>query len=90
MMRKTMGMICVLMLAWGVVGCGKKQEAAKPETPGGSAPAAATAIDPVCGMEVKTAAASKVEYKGKTYYFCSDGDKAQFEADPAKYVKSGE
>lgn len=90
-MRNTVGLLLVLVLAWGVVDCGKKQEAAKPESAaGGAAPAAATATDPVCGMEVKTADAPKVEYKGKTYYFCSAGDKAQFEKEPAKYVKPGE
>lgn len=45
-------------------------------------------IDPVCKMSVdekKTAA--KSEYKGKTYYFCSPGCKAKFDANPSAYVK---
>ncbi|NJE41946.1 YHS domain-containing protein [Thermococcus sp. GR6] len=44
-------------------------------------------IDPVCGMEVSEETEFKVEYSGKTYYFCSPHCKAQFEADPEKYVK---
>ena len=46
------------------------------------------AIDPVCGMEVdeKTAAA-QTEYKGTTYYFCSQGCKLSFDRDPEKYLK---
>ena len=43
--------------------------------------------DPVCGMDVdpKTAA-GKSEYEGKTYYFCSQQCKQQFDQDPARYV----
>lgn len=92
-MRKTVGLLLVLMLAWGITGCGKKQETAKPESAAGGAattPATAMAKDPVCGMDVKTADAPKAEFKSKTYYFCSEGDKATFTADPTKYVKPGE
>jgi YHS domain-containing protein len=43
--------------------------------------------DPVCGMDVdpKTAA-SKSDYLGKTYYFCSPGCKKDFDKEPQKYV----
>ena len=27
------------------------------------------------------------KYEGKTYYFCSDGCKKKFDADPKKYVQ---
>ncbi|OGO30195.1 MAG: hypothetical protein A2Z29_07825 [Chloroflexi bacterium RBG_16_56_11] len=53
--------------------------------------ASATKVkDPVCGMDVdpKTAAA-KSEYMGQTYYFCSQGCKKSFDANPAKYVGGG-
>lgn len=45
--------------------------------------------DPVCGMQVdpKSAAAS-LDWNGTTYYFCSAGCRRQFEADPAKFVKT--
>ena len=44
--------------------------------------------DPVCGMEVKdTIKAPATVYKGKTYFFCSDLCKVQFEHEPEKYVK---
>ncbi len=44
--------------------------------------------DPVCGMEIDTkSAAGKATYKGKTYYFCSVSEKAEFEKNPAKYLK---
>lgn len=46
--------------------------------------------DLVCGMDVDGArarAARRVtSLKGKSYYFCSDRCKKQFDADPAKYV----
>jgi Cu+-exporting ATPase len=45
--------------------------------------------DPVCGMEIDPqTAASKSEYEGKTYYFCSSGCKKLFDKNPAKYVES--
>ena len=45
--------------------------------------------DGVCGMQVDPAkAAGQTEYAGKTYYFCSPGCKAKFEANPKQYVKS--
>jgi len=50
---------------------------------------AASAIDPVCGMtvdEVKARAANRLsQYQGQNYYFCSDGCKKRFDADPAKH-----
>ncbi|WP_297092384.1 YHS domain-containing protein [Thermococcus sp.] len=43
-------------------------------------------IDPVCGMEVDENTGLRVEYGGKVYYFCSPGCKAEFEANPEKYI----
>jgi P-type Cu+ transporter len=44
--------------------------------------------DVVCGMQVDPAkAAGTSEHGGKTYYFCSNGCKAKFDANPAQYVK---
>src|SRR5271156_3607414 len=43
--------------------------------------------DPVCSMTVDQArAAAKAEYAEKTYYFCSAGCAAKFQADPDKYL----
>ena len=44
--------------------------------------------DPVCGMEVDQRAPNvlKTQYRGKTYYFCSDHCKKSFEVNPEKYV----
>ena len=50
----------------------------------------AAAKDPICGMDVdekRAAAAGRTsEYKGMTYYFCSDGCKKQFDANPGKFT----
>ena len=44
-------------------------------------------VDPVCGMNVEEArAAGKSVYKDKTYWFCSKGCVARFEADPERYL----
>jgi P-type Cu+ transporter len=48
-----------------------------------------TVTDPVCGMTIEAAqAATMKEYKGKTYYFCSESCARRFEEAPAKYVKT--
>ena len=45
--------------------------------------------DPVCGMQIdEEKAVAKVEYQGKTYHFCADACRQQFEADPARYARS--
>lgn len=46
----------------------------------------AAVIDPVCGMAVdpSTAAATR-EHDGVTFYFCSPGCAAEFDADPHRY-----
>jgi Cu+-exporting ATPase len=52
-------------------------------------PAAQGAIDPVCGMTVDPASAGggSAEHAGQTYYFCCDGCRAAFLADPGKYLQ---
>jgi Cu+-exporting ATPase len=44
-------------------------------------------LDPVCGMTVDPASAKhRSEHAGKSYFFCSAGCKAKFDAEPAKYL----
>ena len=44
-------------------------------------------VDPVCGMTVtKDTAAGKKEYKGQTYYFCSQACLGKFSANPEAYA----
>jgi Cu+-exporting ATPase len=46
-----------------------------------------TAIDPVCGMNVKLRAGKPTfEYRGQVFHFCSNGCRTKFEADPEKYL----
>jgi Cu+-exporting ATPase len=46
------------------------------------------ARDPVCGMTVNEKTAKyKATHEGTTYYFCSPGCKASFDANPTKYIK---
>jgi len=45
------------------------------------------AKDPVCSMTVDEKTAKfKTVHMGKTYYFCSPGDKATFDKNPMKFV----
>jgi membrane fusion protein, copper/silver efflux system len=62
-----------------------------PDRPASSSPVMAAAEkDPVCGMDVDLHApnAIKIQHGGKTWYFCSDKCRKDFEADPAKYTRS--
>ena len=59
-------------------GCCKGTDGDKPAT---------AVIDPVCGMTVDPATArGKVDYQGRTYYFCSTSCVGKFQADPTRYL----
>jgi heavy metal translocating P-type ATPase len=47
----------------------------------------ATQTDPVCGMQVEPKLTRSVTYDGRAYYFCSQGCKDKFRADPLRYLK---
>jgi uncharacterized membrane protein YraQ (UPF0718 family)/YHS domain-containing protein len=42
--------------------------------------------DPVCGMKVDRAKALRLEHAGRTFHFCSEDCRSQFEADPDRYT----
>ncbi len=45
------------------------------------------AKDPVCGMQVEASTAvASIIHEGKTFYFCSQDCKKEFETDRAKYA----
>ena len=48
----------------------------------------ATAIDPICKMEVDTdnPNGGSSEYNRTSYYFCAPGCKVAFDAEPEKYL----
>ena len=47
----------------------------------------ATAIDPVCGMAVAaTERTPHVDHDDRRLYFCCEGCRTAFEADPARYL----
>jgi xanthine dehydrogenase accessory factor len=80
--------IAVAVLA-EIVGL-KAEEGLHGRAPTGDAVDAATTheeLDPVCGMTVPVADARfRSVHEGRTYYFCSAGCQASFEADPARYA----
>ena len=47
-----------------------------------------TALDPVCGMTVKTAEAKTAVHQSHAYYFCSPACRDKFESSPASYLRS--
>jgi Cu+-exporting ATPase len=45
-------------------------------------------VDPVCGMTIDTAdAVGHADYKGETYYFCSESCLERFRANPAEFLE---
>jgi P-type Cu+ transporter len=67
------------------VGTEMPVEQASPEVAPGDM--AKSHVDPVCKMHViEGREAGKWEYKGTTYYFCSDGDLKRFRADPEQFL----
>jgi uncharacterized protein len=44
------------------------------------------ATDPVCGMKVDRAKALRLDYAGRTYYFCSEHCLQAFKAEPERYA----
>ena len=47
--------------------------------------------DPVCGMMVDPhTTRHRAEHGGHPYYFCSNGCRTKFEADPVRYVDPGQ
>jgi putative ABC transport system ATP-binding protein len=45
------------------------------------------ALDPVCGMSVdRDSAPARTEYEGQVYYFCANGCREEFLANPAKIL----
>jgi P-type Cu+ transporter len=47
------------------------------------------AKDPICNMDVDEAKAqSSSTHGGKTYYFCCEGCKKEFDANPEKYASN--
>lgn len=52
----------------------------------------ATAVDPVCHMEVDTEKppGGKSEYQGQTYYFCAPGCKKRFQRDPEAFIRDSD
>jgi P-type Cu+ transporter len=55
------------------------------------APVEGGMIDPVCGMTVDPKAGKpQADYQGETYFFCCNGCKTKFVADPQKYLSPRE
>jgi YHS domain-containing protein len=48
----------------------------------------ATEIDPVCGMSADPATAPSHSHDGRAYYFCCEGCRVNFAAEPERYLAS--
>ena len=43
---------------------------------------------PVCDMSVDEKTAPKADYQGRTFYFCSEECKTEFQQQPEKYANA--
>jgi len=64
------------------------QPASSPVPPAATAPVAATALDPVCGMAVAATGTRHLDHEGTRYWFCGAGCEQAFRADPASFLPS--
>jgi Cu+-exporting ATPase len=81
--------LMLLALPLLLVSCDSKEEAKHPShdsMPAAPAASADKAKDPICGMFIDKAKATRHTHEGADYYFCSDGCLAKFKADPKKYA----
>ena len=47
--------------------------------------------DPVCGMQLHIdTAPTQTDYEGEIYYFCSEGCKRTFDANPEQFIFQNE
>ena len=46
-----------------------------------------SSIDPVCGMKVAPNPSMKIVHEGQDFYFCSNGCRGKFQANPAAYLQ---
>jgi xanthine dehydrogenase accessory factor len=75
----------IALSIWGQVVAERRSAESRAPSPG--TPAAARAVDPVCGMGVAAVDASPhVTVDGVTTWFCCDGCRTAFTADPARYA----
>jgi len=81
-MRYLAPVTAVFLLAFATTGCAPRGE--ERDSPAAQTQErAAKAVDPVCNMALNPdKAGGRSEYKGKTYYFCSDYCKKTFDANP--------
>jgi len=74
-------------LAWEDAEAAADVSAETPGTGQEAEAAPAAAIDPICGMEVKVEGALHThEWDGRTWYFCCDGCRTKFAADPEAWA----
>ena len=60
----------------------------RPSTPNSAEVVEQEQLDPVCGMMILPSdAAGHTDYKGHTYYFCSEWCLEQFQKDPAPFLE---
>lgn len=70
--------LVALCLCWGLTTFAQEKNATEQRD---------KATDPVCELKVVKDPELSAEYKGKTFYFCSNADRAQFKKNPEKYTK---
>ena len=95
--------IITLILAVGAITCGAialppkaalaaqtaKKAAAKSKSAKAKHPKKALCVICVAkdGVRILEPVKDSIKYKGKTYYFCANGEKAEFISNPTKYSK---
>jgi YHS domain-containing protein len=87
-MEDPMRTLMLLALPLLLLSCDSKEEPKAHDHSMHDAPAASAdkAKDPVCGMMIDKAKATKHTHEGADYFFCADACLAKFKAEPKKYA----
>ena len=75
-------LLVAVLLAGLAGGCGEE-----PKGPVRAGEDAGKFRDPVCHMMIDQGVAERCDHAGAPYYFCSEGCRKKFEADPDRYLK---
>jgi len=86
-LRKVVVLTGILLLLALLQGCGEKESQGQAQIHEITQEELGKKIDcPICGMKLMVSSQTlAADYKGQTYYFCNEEERAQFMRDPGKY-----
>jgi len=85
--------VAALLLASGGIAWSQEPPRVVPTALVMNAPLPREAVCAICGVREKSGpepVAAAFDYQGKTYFFCQEACKTEFQKDPAKWIKAAQ